>query len=222
MPSADEFADFGEKRIEIRKFVGARQPDKRIGAQIAPAVQRGFDRFGQRHSPGAGTRCLNPHCTRLITPDQHIIFRVRTRHPAAHRCFDDDAVAAQHEAAASGADQPAHRRQDRLRCPVRQPHLDFGAVVPQFPINPQHLQHQCLRCRVAVCADAASFNSISNAADSLSVIRQLVFDTGKYTLTQLRAALRDNFVGHDALRQEILHHCGHTVVADGGDTLAGC
>ncbi len=51
-----------------------------------------------------------------------------------------------------------------------------------------------------------SFNSISNAADSLSVIRQLVFDTGKYTLTQLRAALRDNFVGHDALRQEILHH----------------
>lgn len=43
-----------------------------------------------------------------------------------------------------------------------------------------------------------------NTSDSLFAIRTLVYDQGRYTLPQLAQALRDNFVGHEALRRDCL------------------
>jgi pyruvate formate-lyase/glycerol dehydratase family glycyl radical enzyme len=43
-----------------------------------------------------------------------------------------------------------------------------------------------------------------NVADSLSAIQKLVFDDGKYTMDQLLEALRANWDGHEAMRQDFL------------------
>ena len=43
-----------------------------------------------------------------------------------------------------------------------------------------------------------------NTSDSLFAIRTLVYEQGRYTLPQIAQALRDNFVGHDALRRDCL------------------
>ncbi len=49
-----------------------------------------------------------------------------------------------------------------------------------------------------------SFNSISNAADSLSVIKQFVFDEKAFTLAQLYEMLKSNYCGFENERQLIL------------------
>ena len=41
-------------------------------------------------------------------------------------------------------------------------------------------------------------------ADSLSAIQKLIFDDGKYTMDQLIEALRANWEGHEAMRQDFL------------------
>lgn len=43
-----------------------------------------------------------------------------------------------------------------------------------------------------------------NTSDSLFAIRTLVYEQGRYTLPQIAQALRDNFVGHEALRRDCL------------------
>lgn len=49
-----------------------------------------------------------------------------------------------------------------------------------------------------------SFNSISNAADSLSVIKQFVFDEKIFTLEELLKILKNNFKGYENERRLIL------------------
>ncbi len=49
-----------------------------------------------------------------------------------------------------------------------------------------------------------SFNSISNVADSLSVIKQFVYDEKRFTFEELLAALKANWQGHEAMRSLIL------------------
>ncbi len=53
-----------------------------------------------------------------------------------------------------------------------------------------------------------SFNSISNVADSLSVIKQFVYDEQRISFEQLLCALRANWQGYEKLRTAILKE-GH-------------
>lgn len=46
--------------------------------------------------------------------------------------------------------------------------------------------------------------SLPTAADSLTALRQLVFEQHKYTLEEIRAALRVNFEGYEVMRAELL------------------
>ena len=45
--------------------------------------------------------------------------------------------------------------------------------------------------------------SLPTAADGLAAIKEVVFDRKLYTMTEVLAALRDNFTGHDALRARL-------------------
>ncbi len=47
-------------------------------------------------------------------------------------------------------------------------------------------------------------HGFSNAADALTAIKRLVYDTEQVDLDSLRAALRDNFEGHEQLRRKLL------------------
>ncbi len=47
--------------------------------------------------------------------------------------------------------------------------------------------------------------ALATAADSLAAIQSLVYDTRQVSMDQLLAALNDNFEGHEALRQTLLH-----------------
>ncbi len=53
-----------------------------------------------------------------------------------------------------------------------------------------------------------SFNSISNVADSLSVIKQFVFDEQRYTYEEILTALKNNWQGYEEMRNTILSE-GH-------------
>jgi len=48
---------------------------------------------------------------------------------------------------------------------------------------------------------------VSNVVDSLAAIKVLVEDEKRFTLDDFRAAIRDNFDGHDQLRRAILRDC---------------
>ncbi len=49
-----------------------------------------------------------------------------------------------------------------------------------------------------------SFNSISNAADSLSVIKQFVYDEKRFTFDEVLNALKNNWQGYEEMRNIIL------------------
>jgi formate C-acetyltransferase len=49
----------------------------------------------------------------------------------------------------------------------------------------------------------------ANLVDSLAAIRRLVFEDRELTLTQLAEALRDNWEGHEPLRQRLLNELPH-------------
>ncbi len=51
-----------------------------------------------------------------------------------------------------------------------------------------------------------SFNGLSNIVDSLSVIRDFVYERKLLTLSELLTALDDNWQGHEALRADIMKH----------------
>ncbi len=53
-----------------------------------------------------------------------------------------------------------------------------------------------------------SFNSISNVADSLSVIKQFVYDEKRYTFEEILEALKNNWQGYEEMRNVILKE-GH-------------
>ncbi|MBU0611139.1 MAG: hypothetical protein KKI08_24885 [Armatimonadetes bacterium] len=50
-----------------------------------------------------------------------------------------------------------------------------------------------------------SFVALANLADSLIAVRELVYETGDLSLTELWAVLEADFEGHDELRQRIMH-----------------
>lgn len=47
-------------------------------------------------------------------------------------------------------------------------------------------------------------HGFTNAADGLTAIKRLVYDEGSVSLDEIRQALKDNFVGHEALRRRLL------------------
>ncbi len=51
-------------------------------------------------------------------------------------------------------------------------------------------------------------NSVANVVDSLYVIKKLVFDDKRYTLTQIMRAVDDNFDGHDEIHEAVLNISG--------------
>ncbi len=53
-----------------------------------------------------------------------------------------------------------------------------------------------------------SFNSISNVADSLSVIKQFIYDEKRFTFSELLSALKANWQGYEDMRTVILKE-GH-------------
>ncbi len=69
----------------------------------------------------------------------------------------------------------------------------------------------CLTSRRDVTAGGATYdlsgismiNSLANLVDSLVVIQRLVFEQKLFTMAELRGALDDNFVGHDAIKRAI-------------------
>ncbi|HPC46167.1 MAG TPA: pyruvate formate lyase family protein [Candidatus Latescibacteria bacterium] len=50
---------------------------------------------------------------------------------------------------------------------------------------------------------------IANVTDSIATIRSLVFENGELTLQELADIVRDNWQGHEALRQRVLNRCPH-------------
>ncbi len=49
-----------------------------------------------------------------------------------------------------------------------------------------------------------SFNGVSNVADSLSVIKQFVYEEKRFSYEELLTALQDNWQGHEDMRAQIL------------------
>ena len=71
----------------------------------------------------------------------------------------------------------------------------------------------CLEKGLDVTAGGARYNlsgiqliQVANVADSLAVIKQLVFEERSVTAIQLMSALRGNWEGEEKLRQRVLHH----------------
>lgn len=50
---------------------------------------------------------------------------------------------------------------------------------------------------------------VGNVADSLNIIKQLCFDTKRYTTRELYDALMANWVGYEEMRDYILNECRH-------------
>lgn len=53
------------------------------------------------------------------------------------------------------------------------------------------------------------FGFLANIADSLTAIKELVFDKKEYTIAELKEILDNNYEGHEALRQRILNEIDH-------------
>ena len=71
----------------------------------------------------------------------------------------------------------------------------------------------CLEKGLDVTAGGARYNlsgiqliQVANVADSLAVIKQMVFEEKSVTASQLMNALRGNWDGEEKLRQRVLHH----------------
>lgn len=84
-----------------------------------------------------------------------------------------------------------------------------GREVPFLFISA--LYHDCLERGKALMDGGVRYRDGStevigfvNTADSLTAIKQLVYDEQRYTLEQVVAALDANFVGHEALRDALL------------------
>ncbi|TFG58550.1 MAG: formate C-acetyltransferase/glycerol dehydratase family glycyl radical enzyme, partial [Spirochaetales bacterium] len=71
----------------------------------------------------------------------------------------------------------------------------------------------CLERDLAVTAGGARYNlsgiqaiQVANVADSLAVLKQLVFETGQIPAADLLAALKTNWQGLEKLRQRVINH----------------
>lgn len=78
------------------------------------------------------------------------------------------------------------------------------------------LVHDCLERGMSIDQGGAVYNHIqpnflglANVADSLAVLKELVFDRGKYTLREFADILAKDFAGHEALQQRIIHQLPH-------------
>ncbi len=60
------------------------------------------------------------------------------------------------------------------------------------------------RCGTKYYGLTMSFNSISNVADSLSVMKQFVFEEKRFSFDEMLSALKNNWQGYEDMRNEIL------------------
>ncbi|MDR3209962.1 MAG: hypothetical protein LBT36_04985 [Oscillospiraceae bacterium] len=74
----------------------------------------------------------------------------------------------------------------------------------------------CMESGKDVMHGGAKYNStgnsgvgVGNVADSLNIIKQLCFDTKRYTTRELYDALMANWVGYEEMRDYILNECRH-------------
>jgi len=74
------------------------------------------------------------------------------------------------------------------------------------------LTDDCVQRGIDMTAGGARYNSsmfcaagIPNVADSLAALKKLVFEEGRVTLGEVVQAMKDNFEGHEALRQMLRH-----------------
>ncbi len=92
--------------------------------------------------------------------------------------------------------------------------------VDRFPIFSSTIEN-CLESRAEYTMGGAKYNDdyylmfgLPNIVDSLIAIKTLVFDTKKYTLEQMLAAVRSNWEGYEEMRQEAIRCHGW---GDGSD-----
>jgi formate C-acetyltransferase len=80
----------------------------------------------------------------------------------------------------------------------------------RFPMMSLFIE-DCIAAGEDICSGGARYNltgmivaGIPNAINSLAAIKHCVFDTGNLTMNEVIAALNDNFIGHDHIRQQLL------------------
>jgi len=108
-------------------------------------------------------------------------------------------------------DELLHYSQDAVDCV----NLLDSTWVHNYPVPfLSTLFEGCTRNGKDVTAGGALYNStginvggVANVVDSLIVIKKLVFEEGKYTLSQVADACRNNFQGYEDLYYEAVHHC---------------
>lgn len=78
------------------------------------------------------------------------------------------------------------------------------------------LQHDCLekcldvsRGGIRYPLDTHLFVGIATVADSLAAIEQIVYEEKQFSLVEFMSIVRDDFSGHEKLRNKILHGCPH-------------
>lgn len=84
------------------------------------------------------------------------------------------------------------------------------------PLRASCLVNDCIKKGMSIDMGGARYNftmpnflGVSNLIDSLSAIQTLVFESHQITLREFMDILRDNYVGHEALRQEIINKIPH-------------
>jgi formate C-acetyltransferase len=151
---------------------------------------------------------------------------------------------------AAGGDPAAMRSYDDLRQAVVAAMRDTVAAMHEYseyldanralayPLLESSLLTQgCIESARSVRQGGARYNfcnwdaiGIGDLADALCAIRRLVFEEGRFTLSQFAAIVRDNWAGHEAARLEALAGDAHfgndndevdAIAADIVRTLAG-
>jgi formate C-acetyltransferase len=94
----------------------------------------------------------------------------------------------------------------------------FEYIAREFIPNPlvSATMEGCMEKGADVMWGGAKYNStgdsgvgIGNVADSLNIIKQVCFDTKKYTTRELYDALMANWEGYEEMRSHIVHECKH-------------
>lgn len=80
----------------------------------------------------------------------------------------------------------------------------------RFPMMSLFIE-DCIAAGEDICAGGARYDltgmivaGLPNVINSLAAIKHCVFDTGSLTMHEILAALRDNFTGHEQVRQHLL------------------
>ena len=84
------------------------------------------------------------------------------------------------------------------------------------PLRISALIHDCMERGLSNDAGGAKYNflepnllGMANVIESFNVLRELVYEQRLLTLAEFKAALRDNYAGHEALRARIIQRVEH-------------